>query len=61
MTIKNAIKNVTTKMYVVTRNGKILNLNGIIGGSYNENEPINKVEIVNNVCNGEPAITCIRI
>lgn len=61
MTIKNAIKNVTTKMYIVTRNSEILNLNGTIGGSYNENEPIKKIEIINNVCDGEPAITCIRI
>lgn len=61
MNIKTALKSVTTKMYIITRNGEILNVNGSIGGVYNENETVKRVEVINNVCDGTPVVTAIRI
>jgi len=61
MTVKEAIENATTEFILVTRNGKILNINGKIGGNYGEDENVKKIDIINNVFDGTPVATAIRI
>lgn len=61
MTVKEAIKNVTTKFYLISRDGKILCINGKNGGSYEMTEQIKHIDIINNICDGLPVITAIRI
>lgn len=61
MTIKEAIKNTTTTFILITRNGKILNINGNVGGNYNEEETVKKIDIINNVSDGRAVVTAIRI
>lgn len=61
MTVNDAVANVTTKYYLISRNGKILCINGENGGSYEDTEEVKHINIINNVCDGLPVITAIRI
>ena len=60
MTVKEAYNKATTKFIVVTRNGKILNLNGKGSEKYDD-EDVKRIDIVKNVCDGTPVVTAIRI
>ena len=61
MTIKEAIENVKTKFYLISRDGKILCINGKNGGNYEMTEQVKHIEIIKNVCDGSPVTTAIRI
>ena len=61
MTIREAIENVTTKFYLISRDGEILCINGKNGGNYEMDEKVKNIEIIKNVCDGLPVTTAIRI
>ena len=61
MTVNEAIKNAKTKFILITRNGNILNVNGAVGGDYNEDETVKKIDIISNVYDGSAIVTALRI
>lgn len=61
MTVKRAYNDARTKFVLVTRNGEILSINEKVVGNYNENEPVKKIDIINNISDGTPVVTAIRI
>lgn len=61
MTLQKALQEIKTEHYMITKKGKILCVNGKVGGKYSLNENVKKIDVIHNVCDHLPVITCIRI
>lgn len=61
MTVKEAVANVTTKFYLISRDGKILCINGMNGGNYEMKEKVKNIDIIRDVFDSLPVTTAIRI